>query len=57
MQVNGIHFFNECIEISFFTCYIYIYIYIYDVFQEFNRHNLKLGAIESSINHSLFGIF
>ena len=27
------------------------------VFQEFNRHNLKLGAIESSINHWLFRLF
>ena len=26
-------------------------------FKPFNRHNFKLGAIESSINHSLFGLF
>ena len=47
----------ELVGLVGFKPSLYIYIYRYDVFQEFNRHNLKLGAIESSINHSLFGLF
>ena len=47
---------NVMSEINVIHLLKYIYIYMM-CFQEFNRHNLKLGAIESSNNHSLFGLF